>query len=188
MAKILYKYEASSNKFVWFTTWDRALRNFYTDDYNYVPDPVVDNPFNTFVEFRSRSPVWLMWIGGDGIKEQFPMTKVQGEDNYRIIFRSLAIQHRKNPNTTWWFRKEDGSQYVPVDNHAYADGKRNQFYSLSVSMYNAVYPTENQRPSGTEQAPEGFVKGQSNGSPATPMEKIYVLKNNYAQRWTIKPA
>ena len=68
------------------------------------------------------------------------------------------------------------------------DGKRNQFYSLLVSMYNAIYPTENQRPSGTEQAPEGFVKGSSNGSPATPMEKIYVLKNNYAQRWTIKPA
>lgn len=67
------------------------------------------------------------------------------------------------------------------------DGKRNQFYSLSVSMYSAIYPTENQRPSGTEQAPEGFVKGSSNGSPATPMEKIYVLKNNYAQRWTIKP-
>lgn len=67
------------------------------------------------------------------------------------------------------------------------DGKRNQFYSLSVSMYAAAYPTENQRPSGTEQAPEGFVKGSSNGSPATPMEKIYVLKNNYAQRWTIKP-
>ncbi len=67
------------------------------------------------------------------------------------------------------------------------DGKRNQFYGLSVSMYTAAYPTENQRPSGTEQAPEGFVKGSSNGFPATPMEKIYVLKNNYAQRWTIKP-
>lgn len=71
-----------------------------------------------------ESPVWLMWIGGDGIKEQFPMTKEQGQDNYRIIFRSLAIQHRKNPNTTWWFRKEDGSQYVPIDNHAYADGRK----------------------------------------------------------------
>ena len=56
MAKTLYKYEASSNKFVWFTTWDRALRNYYTDDYNYVPDPVVGNPYNTFVEFRSRKP------------------------------------------------------------------------------------------------------------------------------------
>lgn len=67
------------------------------------------------------------------------------------------------------------------------DGKRNQFYGLSVSMYNSIYPDENQRPTGQEQAPEGFVKGQSNGSPATPMEKIYVLKNNYAQKWTIKP-
>lgn len=458
MAKTLYKYEASSNKFVWFTTWDRALRNYYTDDYNYVPDPVVGNPYNTFVEFRSRKPGMANVDWGDGIKEQFPMTKVQGQDNYRIIFRSLAIQHRKNPNTTWWFRKEDGSQYVPVENHAYADGrrdvqravsidftcdvyyasidtckmtafpivdipgletlivshtmyandgipvdklsrskkltyidlqnvgqrmtempeaitsktevyylnmfnmldlrdiessgirniknmkkleylnlsscyldryikefndlpklstlnitpgpsnmwnyfdlntipsfevdkinpkiitfdlfqdwmagerrtgwndinisgkgleyikgvsvshcnsinmdklpdyiyemraitwfgvncsthsqqrsddfvdsfyklvtewdqitmtsvandgKRNQFYGLSVSMYSATFPDENQRPSGTEQAPEGFVKGSSNGSPATPMEKIYVLKNNYAQRWTIKPA
>lgn len=56
------------------------------------------------------------------------------------------------------------------------DGKRNQFYGLSVSMYGSTYPDENQRPTGQEQAPEGFVKGQSNGSPATPMEKIYVLK------------
>lgn len=68
------------------------------------------------------------------------------------------------------------------------DGERNQFYGLAVSMYSSQYPAENQRPSGTEQAPDGFVKGSSNGSPATPMEKIYVLKNNYAQRWTIKPA
>lgn len=458
MAKTLYKYEASSNKFVWFTTWDRALRNYYNDDYNYVPEPVVGNPFNTCVEFRSRKPGMANVDWGDGVKEQFPMTKVKGQDDYRIIFRSLAIQHKKNPDTTWWFRKEDGSQYVPVDNHAYADGRRdiqrtvsidftcdiydaridtckmtafpivdipgletlivsstmyaddgipvdklsrskklnyiklsdvgkrmtvmpeaitnktevyhldlhnmldlrdieasgirniknmkkietlnlnscyldryirefndlpklktlsmtpgpsgmwnyldlntipsfevdkinpmittfdflqdwvaserrtgwndsnmsgrglehvkgfsvshanslnmgnlpdyiremrsitwfgvncsthsqkrsddfvdsfyrlvtewdqltmsslaldgerNQFYGLGVSMYSAMYPNENQRPSGTEQAPEGFVKGQSNGSPSTPMEKIYVLKNNYAQKWTIKPA
>lgn len=458
MAKTLYKYEASSNKFVWFTTWDRALKNYYSEDYNYVPRPIIGNEYNTNVEFRSRKPGMANVDWGDGVKEQFPMTKVQGQNDYRIIFRSLAIQHRKNPNTTWWFRKEDGSQYVPVDNHAYADGrrdvqrtvsidftcdiyyvnvdtcmmtsfpivdipdletlivshtmhvndgipidklsrskkltyidlqnvgkrmtgmpeaiisktevyylnmfnmldlrnidasgirniknmkklntlnlsscyldryikefndlpklktlnitpgpsgmwnyldlntipsfevdkinptittfeflndwmaserrtgwnddnmlgrglehiislsashcnnlrmdklpdyiyemraitwfgvncsthtqkrsddfvdsfyklvtewdqitmtsvagdnKRNQFYGLNVSMYSAIFPTENQRPSGTEQAPYGFVKGSSNGSPATPMEKIYVLKNNYAQRWVIKPA
>lgn len=68
-----------------------------------------------------------------------------------------------------------------------SDNKRNQFYGLSVSMYNLTFPDENQRPTGQEQAPEGFVKGQSNGNPTTPMEKIYVLKNNYAQKWTIKP-
>lgn len=103
MAKTLYKYEASSNKFVWFTTLDRALRNYYTDDYNYVPDPVVNNSYNTFVEFRSRKPCMANVDWGDGIKEQFPMTKVQGQNDYRIIFRSLAIQYRKNPNTTWWW-------------------------------------------------------------------------------------
>lgn len=458
MAKTLYKYEASSNKFVWFTTWDRALKNYYSEDYNYVPRPIIGNEYNTNVEFRSRKPGMANVDWGDGVKEQYPMIKVQGQNDYRIIFRSLAVQYRKNPDTTWWFRREDGSQYVPVDNHAYADGrkdvqrvvsidftcdiyyarisdcrmtsfpivdipdletlivshtmhvndgipvdklsrskkltyielqnvgqrmtempeaitnktevyylnlfnmldlrdieasgirniknmkkienlnlsscyldryikefndlpklntlnmtpapsgmwnyldlntipsfevdkinpmittfdflqdwmaserrtgwnddnmsgrgleyitgfstshcnslrmdklpdyiyemraitwfsvscsthsqqrsddfvnsfyklvtewdqitmtsvandgKRNQFYGLSVSMYSATFPTENQRPSGTEQAPEGFVKGQSNGSPATPMEKIYVLKNNYAQKWTIKPA
>lgn len=457
MAKTLYKYEASSNKLVWFTTWDRALKNFYSEDYNYVPRPIIGNEYNTNVEFRSRKPGMANVDWGDGVKEQYSMTKVQGQNDYRIIFRSLAVQYRKNPDTTWWFRREDGSQYVPVDNHAYADGrkdvqravsidftcdiyyakidacrmtsfpivdipdletlivshtmhvndgipvdklsrsnkltyidlqnvgqrmtvmpeaitsktdvyylnlfnmldlsdieasgirniknmkkienlnlsscyldryikefndlpklktlsltpgpgdmwnyfdlntipsfevdkinpiittfgflddwmaseirtgwnddnmsgrglehltgfgvfhsnslrmdklpdyihemraitwfnvncsthsqqrsddfvdsfyklitewdqitmasvandgKRNQFYGLSVSMYSATYPTENQRPSGTEQAPEGFVKGSSNGSPATPMEKIYVLKNNYAQKWTIKP-
>ena len=139
MAKTLYKYEASSNKFVWFTTWDRALRNYYTDDYNYVPDPVVSNSYNTFVEFRSRKPGMANVDWGDGIKEQFPMTKVQGEDNYRIIFRSLAIQHKKNPNTTWWFRKEDGSQYVPVDNHAYADGRRDVQRAVSIDFTCDIY-------------------------------------------------
>lgn len=458
MAKTLYKYEASSNKFVWFTTWDRALKNYYSEDYNYVPRPIIGNEYNTNVEFRSRKPGMANVDWGDGVKEQYPMIKVQGQNDYRIIFRSLAVQYRKNPDTTWWFRREDGSQYVPVDNHAYADGrkdvqravsidftcdiyyaeisncrmtsfpivdipdleslivshtmhvndgipvdklsrskkltyiqlqnvgqrmtempeaitnktevyylnlfnmldlrdieasgirnvknmkklntlnlsscyldryikefndlpklytlnmtpapsgmwnyldlntipsfevdkinpmittfdflqdwmaserrtgwnddnmsgrgleyltgfrafhcnslrmdklpdyiyemraitwfnvncsthsqqrsddfvdsfyklvtewdqitmtsvandgKRNQFYGLSVSMYSSTFPTENQRPSGTEKAPEGFVKGSSNGSPATPMEKIYVLKNNYAQKWTIKPA
>lgn len=140
MAKKLYKYEASSNKFVWFTTWDRALRNFYNDDYNYVPDPVVDNPFNTFVEFRSRRPGAVNVDWGDGTREQFPMTKVQGQDDYRIIFRSLAIQYKKNPNnTTWWFRKEDGSQYVPVDNHAYADGRKDVQRSVAIDFTCDIY-------------------------------------------------
>lgn len=142
MAKTLYKYEASSNKFVWFTTWDRALRNYYSDDYNYVPDPVIDNPFNTYVQFRSRKPGMANVDWGDGIKEQFPMTKVQGQNDYRIIFRSLAIQYRKNPNTTWWFRKEDGSQYIPVDNHLYADGRSDVQRSVAIDFTCDIYYAE----------------------------------------------
>lgn len=68
------------------------------------------------------------------------------------------------------------------------DGKRNQFYGLYINMWGASEPTANSRPSGIEQAPSGFVKGVSNGNPTTPMEKIYVMQNNYAHNWIIKPA
>ena len=68
-----------------------------------------------------------------------------------------------------------------------SDGQRNQFYGLSVSTYRSSQPSESVRPSGTLQAPSGFIQGQSNGTPTTPMEKIYVLTNNYKQVWTLKP-
>lgn len=39
------------------------------------------------------------------------------------------------------------------------------------------------RPTGTYQAPTGYIQGSSNGTPASPMEMIYVLVKQY--RWTI---
>lgn len=39
------------------------------------------------------------------------------------------------------------------------------------------------RPSGIYQAPSGYVQGVSNGTPASPMEMIYVLVNQY--EWTL---
>lgn len=68
-----------------------------------------------------------------------------------------------------------------------SDGNRNQFYKLTLDLYTAVAPT-NKRPSGVYQAPDGFVKGVSNGNPTTPMEKVYVLTNNYEQTWVLAPA
>lgn len=67
-----------------------------------------------------------------------------------------------------------------------SDGDRNQFYGLQIVTYNPGY-NEQYRPSGILQAPSGFSQGQSNGTPTTPMEKIYVLTNNYKQVWTLKP-
>lgn len=67
------------------------------------------------------------------------------------------------------------------------NGLRNQFYNLSITMYASSYPND-YRPSGIEQPTAGFVKGVSNGTPTTPMEKIYVLKNNYQQYWYINPS
>lgn len=69
------------------------------------------------------------------------------------------------------------------------DGKRNQFYGIKMKFYmNALFAsTANARPSGTYQSPEGFEQGVSNGNPSTPMEMIYVLENNYAETWIIRP-
>lgn len=68
-----------------------------------------------------------------------------------------------------------------------SDGGRNQFYGLSVVLYEAAFPQWAFAPSGTHQAPAGFVEGSANGTPATPMEKIYVLEKNYGHIWIIKP-
>lgn len=46
---------------------------------------------------------------------------------------------------------------------------------------------DDKRPSGVLQAPSGFIKGQSNGSPSTPMEMVYVLMNNYGWRFSMAP-
>lgn len=70
-------------------------------------------------------------------------------------------------------------------NSTYKDGdykgKRNPWYGMRFSGYSQSQPY-NHRPSGTYQAPEGFVKGTSDGTPSSAMEMVYVLVNNY--KWT----
>lgn len=100
--------------------------------------------------------------------------------------RFINTQERADTFVNTFYDKIMSWSYITMSQTA-SDGNRNQFYKLTLDLYTSAAPT-NKRPSGVYQAPEGFVKGSSNGSPATPMEKIYVLKNNYAQRWTIKPA
>jgi len=43
------------------------------------------------------------------------------------------------------------------------------------------------RPSGTYQQPAGYSPGVSNGSPASQMEKIWVMTFQYSHTWTYKP-
>lgn len=63
---------------------------------------------------------------------------------------------------------------------------RNMVFNLygtsSVDTVNSV------RPSGLYQQPAGFVPGNNNGSPASQMEKIWVLVNQYSHTWIVKPA
>lgn len=94
---------------------------------DYVPDPIVDlDNFNRNLRFSANNPGFVDVDWGDGTKDQYPLVKIS-DGSYRIVFRSLDIEYKKNPDdTTWWFRKEDGSQYIPVPPHKYRDIRRRE--------------------------------------------------------------
>ena len=99
-------------------------RNDTTDD---VPDPILDgNNYNEIIGFYSNAPGMCEVDWGDGSKEQFPFVRARSGSiygQYRLMFRRRDISYRKNPDShPWWFYKEDGSEYIPAPNHAYADG------------------------------------------------------------------
>ena len=105
--------------------------------------------------------------------------------NSFYMYRSLSTQSRCDTFISTLYEKVMGFDYLTMSSSA-SDGKRNQFYGLYLSMYSASYP-DDKRPSGVLQAPSGFIKGQSNGSPSTPMEMVYVLMNNYGWRFSMAP-
>ena len=138
MAKTLYKYDGEVNKVVWFTRWNYAIRNFYSDDINFVPDPILGSEYNSYIAFQSRKPGYANVDWGDGVKEQFPLEFTGSV--YKIIFRSLNVEWQKNPDdSTWWFRKSDGSQYIPVPPHHYADDDKNKDRVISIDFTCPVY-------------------------------------------------
>lgn len=100
--------------------------------------------------------------------------------------RFINTQERADTFVNTFYDKIMSWSYITMSQTA-SDGNRNQFYKLTLDLYTAAAPT-NKRPSGVYQAPEGFVKGVSNGNPTTPMEKVYVLTNNYGQTWILAPA
>lgn len=101
------------------------------------------------------------------------------------MYLSLKTQERSDTFISSLYDKVMAFSNLTMTSTA-SDGKRNQFYGLYLSIYLAHDPSD-KRPSGVLQAPSGFVKGQSNGSPSTPMEMIYVLMNNYGWRFAIPP-
>ena len=121
-------------------------RNDITDD---VPDPILDvNNYNESIQFYSKTPGMCEVDWGDGNKEQFPFVKDRSESiygRYRLMFRRRDISYRKNPDShPWWFYKEDGSEYVPVPNHAYDDGMDKERV-ISMSFTNDVTMMESYR-------------------------------------------
>lgn len=100
--------------------------------------------------------------------------------------RFINTQERADTFVNTFYDKIMSWSYITMSQTA-SDGNRNQFYKLTLDLYTSADPA-NKRPSGVYQAPEGFVKGVSNGNPTTPMEKVYVLTNNYGQTWILAPA
>lgn len=94
---------------------------------DYIPDPIISaNAFNRSLGFSTRKPGLVDVDWGDGTKNQYPLVKVS-DGFYRIVFRSLDIEYKKNPDdTVWWYKKEDGSQYIPVPPHKYSDIRRRE--------------------------------------------------------------
>lgn len=105
---------------------------------------------------------------------------------WNLMSNFIATQERADTFVNTFYDKMMSWDYITMSQVA-SDGNRNQFYKLTLSLYESSNPT-NKRPSGIYQAPEGFVKGVSNGNPTTPMEKVYVLTNNYGQTWVLAPA
>lgn len=97
----------------------------------------------------------------------------------------VSTQSRCDTFISTLYDKVMGFNYLTMSSYA-SDGERNQFYGLYLTMYAAASPVD-KRPSGVLQAPSGFIKGQSNGSPSTPMEMVYVLMNNYGWRFNMAP-
>lgn len=94
---------------------------------DYIPDPIISPyAFNRSLRFSTSKPGFVDVDWGDGTKDQYPLVKIS-DGSYRIVFRSLDIEYKKNPDdTVWWYKKEDGSQYIPVPPHKYSDIRRRE--------------------------------------------------------------
>ena len=105
--------------------------------------------------------------------------------NSFYMYFCVSTQSRCDTFISTLYDKVMGFNYLTMSSYA-SDGERNQFYGLYLTMYSASSPVD-KRPSGVLQAPSGFIKGQSNGSPSTPMEMVYVVMNNYRWRFSMAP-
>lgn len=142
--------DTNKGSITFFTKGKYAFRGVYrndtTDD---VPDPILNgNNYNENIQFYSKTPGMCEVDWGDGNKEQFPFVKDRSESiygRYRLMFRRRDISYRKNPDShPWWFYKEDGSEYIPAPNHAYADGLDKERV-ISMSFTNDVTTMESYR-------------------------------------------
>lgn len=73
-----------------------------------------------------------------------------------------------------------------VANAAMTGANTLPFRGMFVQIYASNDPTQ-PNPTGTYQQPTGYIAGSSNGTPASPREKVWVLVNQYGHTWTMNP-
>lgn len=100
---------------------------------------------------------------------------------------TFRTQERLDAAVESFYSLVTGWEYITMSQTA-SDGGRNQFYGFSWNLNSSVYPGSYFAPSGTDQAPSGFEKGVSNGTPASPMEMLYALRENYNMKFYHGPA
>lgn len=140
MPRKLLKYEPPTNRITWFTTWNYAVRNYYSDDIDYIPAHPTGNDKNTFVVFVSLEPNMVTVDWGDGNTEQFSFYKCS-DGKYRIYFRSLNIPYIKDPNSVYggWSTPASGQSVVTVNPHHYADDRTDIQRTIIANFYAPLF-------------------------------------------------
>lgn len=145
---------------------------------------------------------WMEWYNGKGM-ENVNSVGMYAKDSFldvsflpQWIFEARSLteismsEGFRISNTTDYIDTYIDTIYQETIKHPMSqtdtDGKRNQWYGLLLICWNQQ-GNYGIRPAGKFQAPSGFVKGKDNGNPTSPLEKVYVLQNNYGQKWTLKP-
>lgn len=138
---VLVGFDVSNGSIAFRSRGDRFPYHRDVPDSSYVPDPIIGSgDYNGCIEFRSFSSCLMNIDYGDGTIEQYPFEKVRGENFYKLVLRSLDCEFRKNPDThPWWFWKEDGSEYIPIPPHKYADGMNDKERNISIKFTSDIY-------------------------------------------------
>ncbi|BAV09408.1 hypothetical protein SAMN05421788_101844 [Filimonas lacunae] len=114
-------------------------------------------------QFTSSLPSWMS-----------ALTKLK-----RLRLTSVGA-NGNTTDTNWQNNFYTNLYQLVVANAPITGTSASPFRSMTISTRNADGTIVSmQLVSGTEQAPAGFMPGISNGTPASPAEMIYVLKNQY---------
>jgi hypothetical protein len=164
------------------------------------------NSFTTLPdEVNSLTSLTELYMGGS-YRTNTTLTGWGNFGNLTNLFR-VAIINTPNINAAVpaWFGNLASLRsiitYGSFQTVERADAYVNSFYDITVATANITGTSSepfrgltvsydngspaNAKPSGIYQQPAGYEQGVSNGTPASPMEKIWVMVNQYGHSWTL---